>query len=299
MKTRCLVLFGFIAILSGMSLQGQMLPFLVDNQVKKVTYQFTQDPIDVVIPCVRKDLYTLQECIEGIKLNGIQVRRIIVVSKEPLGDGVEWFDESNFPFTKFDVALHLLKDNAEAALKYYSNPGSRVGWYYQQLLKLYASFVIPEISSNVLVLDADTIFLRPCCFTTESGAGLHNVGTEYHSPYFQHADQFLPGLKKQYGSYSGISHHMLFQRCVLDDLFQCVETLHNKAMWKIFCECVDYNHLEYSGASEYEIYFNFAFARSDQFVIRHLKNCSIRNLNQIENYRKEGYDYVSCHSYLR
>ena len=49
-------------------------------------------------------------------------------------------------------------------LSYVSKKEKRIGWYYQQLLKQYAPFVIPKISSNVLILEPDTIFLKQVTF---------------------------------------------------------------------------------------------------------------------------------------
>ena len=42
--------------------------------------------IDVVIPAHKKDIDTLDLCIDGIRKNVKDVRRIIVVSKEKLTD---------------------------------------------------------------------------------------------------------------------------------------------------------------------------------------------------------------------
>ena len=51
---------------------------------KKVKYKFDKDPIDVVIACIDKDLRTLDMCIEGIKKNASNIRRVIVISPEKL-----------------------------------------------------------------------------------------------------------------------------------------------------------------------------------------------------------------------
>jgi Family of unknown function (DUF6492) len=173
-----------------------------------------------------------------------------------------------------------------------------VGWYYQQLLKLYAPFVIPDLSPNVLVLDSDTFFLNPVKFINTANGGLYNVGKEYVPLYFKHADQLTGGLvKKKYRKYSGVTHHMLFQKPVLEDLFKVVEDVHQIEFWKAFCLCVDSIH--YSGASEYELYFNFVLSRTDQVEIRQLKWKNVRKIGLINKSRKIGYHYISCHSYSR
>lgn len=267
--------------------------------VNEQHYDFSNELIDVVIPCTYKDLDTLELCIKGIKQNCRQIRRVIVISAEKLTDNAEWFDEDNYPFDKNAVALHLFKGNQTAASEYLRSPGSRVGWYYQQLLKIYAPFVIPDISANVLLLDSDTIFLNPVNFLNASFAGLYNPGTEYNPAYFYHAGRLTQNkVKKLYPQYSGISHHMLIQRCVLEDLFDVVESFYHNDFWKVFCLCVDPKHL-FAGASEYEIYFNFVLSRSKKVEVRRLRWANINNINDVSKYKADGFHYVSCHDWLR
>lgn len=266
----------------------------------KTIYEFTDEPIDVIIPTTKKDLTILEECIKGIKINGINVRRIIVISEERYTNNAEWYEEVNFPFQKKDVALYLCGGDEKTADEFLNKKSSRVGWYYQQLLKFYAPFVIPGISSNVLILDSDTVFLRPTSFVSPFGAGLYNPGNEFYKAYFEHIELLFGGsVKKVFNQYSGISHHMLFQKTVLEDLFDTVEKSHKMPFWKAFCSCVNANHLNGSGASEYEIYFNFVFSKTDQVLVRELKWQNIKELNSINKYRKLGFDYVSCHSWMR
>ncbi len=266
---------------------------------KKETFCFSQEPIDVVIPCAEKDLPILPYCIESVRECCGNIRRIIVVSSKKLSNEVEWFDEAQYPFTQRDVALALTKSE-EGAEQYLNTPGNRCGWVFQQLLKLYAPFVIPDISSNVLVVDADVIFLKPITFQNEVGAPLFNVALDqYHEPYFQHMDRLLPGLKRVFPQYTGITHHMLFQRPIVTKLFQLVEERHDQEFWKSFCDAIALDQIWMSGASEYEIYFNFALTACADLKIRPLKT---RNIDSIKRLRKgglKGYDYIACHSYDR
>ena len=126
-------------------------------------YEFTNEPIDVVIPSVEKDLETLDLCIEGIKQHGKSIRNIYVVSDKPLMRKAIWFDEKKYPFSKYAIAFEIFQDEKKARA-YLKDPINRTGWILQQLLKLYAPFIIPGISSNILLLDSDTIFLKPVSF---------------------------------------------------------------------------------------------------------------------------------------
>ena len=261
-------------------------------------YPLAVAPIDVIIPCAGKDVANLEMVIEGIRANGVGVRRIIVVSPHQVTDLAEWFNEKRYPFSKQDVALHLWRGDSFAAERFLQTT-NRTGWYYQQLLKLYAPLVIPEISSNVLIVDADTIFLNRVDFLDSRGGGLYNIDFAHHAPYFRHACGFLPGLHRKHRDFSGITHHMLFQRPILEDLLNRVEKYHKRPAWQAFCRCVDPGEVRAwgSGASEYEIYFNFAFLNTRQVRIRPLKWANIDSLEELENYKNNGFHYVSYHRY--
>ncbi len=261
------------------------------------SYQLTNDPIDIVIPCCGKDIEVLDLCIEGAKENVANFRRIIVVSAEKYTDNAEWFDENDYPFSLRDVA-HELIDNDNKAEKYLKY-GGRVGWYFQQLLKLYAHLVIPGLSANVLILDADTIFLKPVSFLNEQNGGLYATASSMHPPYFKHMKKLIPDFGPVYENVSGIAHHMLFQKAIILDLLQTIEGIHQIEAWKILCRLVDNKSLYYSGFSEYEIYFNFVFSQTDQIEIRPLNFRDIARLKDIPYWKKQGYDFVSCHSYMR
>jgi hypothetical protein len=267
-------------------------------EIERKTYNLSSEPIDVVFVCHKKDLVTLDLAIEGIKINGKNIRRIIVISEEKLTDNAEWFSEANFPFTKRDLAIEIFKPNKKSAYFFINAKNSRIGWIYQQLLKLYAPFTVPEISSNVLIVDADTIFLNETEFIDKNGITLFNPGTEFNAPYFAHANRLIPGFKKIHPYYSGISHHMVFQRPILADLFSIIESAHKTVAWKAFCWCIDQKELYGSSLSEYEIYFNFVFARTSQVAIRHLQWDNMKfDRDAIALHQDGGYHYVSCHSY--
>jgi hypothetical protein len=263
--------------------------------LKKTHYNLKKEPLDVIIPCGKQDVDMLPLCVEGIKANVKDVRRIIVVSEDDYMGTVEWFDEKLYPFNKFDIAFEIFLDE-EKATQYLKTKGNRIGWIYQQLLKLYAPMIIPDISSNVLIVDADTVFLNPVAFMNEKGEGLYALGREYHVPYFVHMNKVIPGLKRVYPQYSGIVHHMLFQRSVLEDLFLTIHDIHHEEPWKVLCHCIQQPEFD---MSEYEIYFNFLFQKTTQAQFRPLKWANSAYLRHIPARKKKGYAFVSFHRYLR
>ncbi len=280
-----------------------LVPFFVVsvnlNAFEKVTYSFSKDPIDVVIPCHPKDVAGLNRAIQSVK-NYVQgVRRIIVISSKPLTNEAEWISEKTFPFTQEDIALEIFKSLTRAQYQV-NRPRSRMGWIYQQFLKLFSAYCIPNISSNILIVDSDVTFLRPVSFLQENGAGLYPVGTEHHLPYFEHAARLLPGLQRLFPEHSGVAHCMLFQKPVLDDFFSLISDLHGTEAWRAIARTIPLdaqNNMTLSAMSEYEMYFNFVFARTDQVKISPLRwdSAPMPNASSISDYKSRGYDYVAIH----
>lgn len=268
----------------------------------KIRYIFSNDPIDVVIPCHTKDTDKLELVIDGIKKNGSGIRRVITVSEKQMTTNAEWVAESIFPFDKPAIALAITHGDQALASEFLNSPKTRIGWIFQQLIKLYSVFIIPDISSNILVLDADTIFLNPVTFMNERNEPLFNVGAENHAVYFAHAAKLLDEpytIRRMFPEYSGICHHMLMQKPVLEDLFEKIEKKSGHPAWITLCENVDIAQYYGSTMSEYEIYFNFIMSRTDQAHIRPLRweNLCFSRFNP-GWYRGCGYHYVSCHTYM-
>jgi hypothetical protein len=94
---------------------------------------------------------------------------------------------------------------------------------------------------------------------------------------------------------------MLFQKCVLNDLFEVIRNAQKVEPWIALIKNIDKKDLVKSGAmwsgiSEYEIYFNFLFARNSQARIRPLMWVESGDLTKLQTYKDQGYDYVSFHS---
>lgn len=258
--------------------------------------------IDVVIPAIEKDCYTLNGAIDAARKHIFNIRRVIVVSPERYTDKAEWFDEKDFPFSITDIGN---------AIGIFGGIGEhhRRGWYYQQVLKFYAPFVIPDISNNVLILDADTLFLTDFRPLTEDHKTVFHVwptGMIFDS-YITHMKKTLPSLAHVRKDVNPVVNHMLFQKDKLEDLFHRVEEHHHKPFWQVFCNMIDTSVSLQArksfmvGASEYTIYFYFmANYYPDLYEIRIPKmENKLPSLKLLDKYRKEGYDIVSCHHYYR
>lgn len=272
-----------------------------ENEITATGYDkgifWGNEPIDVVIPVHEKDTRTLDDVISGIRSHCKNVRRVITVSAAPYTDQAEWFDESLYPFSKHDIATMLRQEvlhNSNAQLP-------RLGWIYQQLLKLYAPLVIPDISTNVLMVDADTIFLNDVEFIDADGHALYATGDEYHKPYFEHMKNLFleKPLKRVFEQHSGIANHMLFQKDVIQELFRLIEQDHGQEAWKVLVQHISPKQMLGSGISEYEIYFNFIFSRYSHVKLRPLSwKRSRYSRGSIEHLRSTGTHFVSFDTFI-
>lgn len=240
---------------------------------------------DIVIPVGPNDVEILEKMIQYTQKNIVGYRCIFLISFDPnlQVDSCITIDEKMFPFNKKHIAKYIGVDE-------------RNGWYLQQLLKLYAGFVIDNILDNYLVIDVDTFFLHKTTFFNKDGLPLYNTGKEYHPPYFGHMKKLHSGLIKK-SPFSGICHHMMFQKHVLCGLFKFVESQHlNEPFYISFLKSIDLNHSSKSGASEYEIYYNYLHIHhNNDFRLRELKWANFADSDK-ENIEL---DYISYHYYNR
>lgn len=239
---------------------------------------------DVVIPLGPNDLQNIEKQIECTKTNVVGFRNIYIVTPIPnfICTNCIIVDESIFPFAD-QIAVYHGKDK-------------RNGWYLQQLIKLYAGFVIPGILDRYLVIDADTFFLNPTKFINSENQCLYNFGREYHCHYFDHMQRLHPDLTRPY-ELSGICHHMIFETRLIKKLFKLVEKNENKPFWVIFLEKVEpwLRHGFGSGASEYELYFNYVCKfHPDEIEVRELSWENVRKLDFTMEL-----DYISYHHFMR
>jgi len=232
---------------------------------------------DIVIPVGPNDKSVIEQQIKHTQKNIIGYRNIYLICYDPsiTIDGCITINENIFPFNIDTVAEHHGKSQ-------------RNGWYLQQLLKLYAGKIIPNILDKYLVIDSDTFFLKPTTFV-ENNKCLYNYGTEYHKPYFHHMEKLDKDLTKIDKSKSGICHHMIFETKYIDELISKIEKNHNELFYNIFLKTV--TEKKGSGASEYEIYFNYMLKYNpDKIQIRKLNWGNTCKLDTDCNL-----DYISYH----
>tara|TARA_Y100000816_G_C26104972_1_gene586837 strand:- start:3136 stop:4032 length:897 start_codon:yes stop_codon:yes gene_type:complete len=278
------------------------------------------DQFDVVITSVEKDQFMLQRCLLSIKQYVKGFRRIIVVSNNQLTTmkGVEWFDEKRYPFTTKDVYENLCN---------YGEQRDRKFSYINQILKLYAHRVIPDLTDNILICDSDIVFVRELTFM-EEGMPIYNhrlVPFDEYVTYFNHFLLLSPTFtfmenpnnieaKKSSQIVSGITHHIMYNKDVINELLDLVEkTNDNKTFWKYYLNVAVHNEYEPANC---ELYFNYVYkfhrdkiklralkwferaaegTTANEFLINFNKNFPIHREYALAN----DYYYIGYHSYDR
>ena len=237
---------------------------------------------DVVIPFHKKDALILPYCVLSLKQNAKGIGNIFIVSAEdPEEEGCEWIPETAFPFNKEDVLAEI-------------PDASRTGWYFQQLLKLSAFDVLKTDTPYLLIFDSDCIMKNPVCFFEEGHPVFATGLTEYTESYFIHINKVIPGLGRQIPDVTGITHHCLFSREIINELLCKIERIHGNPWWKVLLANVSPASY-FSGMSEYELYFNYCLAFHP--TLYKLRPLQLESAETFSDFQKSSGDIVSLHEW--
>ena len=283
---------------------------------------------DIVISSCKKDQFVLQKAIESIKQYIKDYRRIIVVSNEKLIDveDVEWFDEKQYPFTMKDMYDYMDKLFPEDKRR-------RKVSYINQLIKLYAHKVIPDLLDNILIYDSDIIFIKETTFFEDNKPLYGNRIFSLNSiqPYLNHHLKLHSSfdfknklninvyLKKSGKFCSGVCHHIIYNKDIINEIIDFLEKEHGETFWKYYLKQVDTRDSDYTKHCEpanCELYYNYVnLFHPDKIKIRQItwfespSNSNQEN-NIVNNYNNsfhilktkalsQGHSYIAFHSYNR
>lgn len=237
------------------------------------------EKFDIVIPVGLNEVSIINDVVNHIKKNIKGYNKIYLISsiKELYVSNCTTIDENIFPFNKKDIE-NIIGNSC------------RISWIYQQLLKLYSTKTLSECLDNVLIIDADVYVLKEIKFIDQNKP-IFTVGYEYTNEYHIHSAKLHPNITRIYKQYSGVSHHMMFNRNYIAELFQLIENYHNKDFFNVFLNSLNISNLNDIKCSEYEIYFNFmCFYHGDKILIREL---CWDNVKYLTDNMEESYHYVS------
>lgn len=273
-------------------------------------------PIEVMIPVAAKDLPGLDACITGLRAhcrNPIQSVNIVgsarLHAQVRTEHMVQWIDEE---------AVSPTPASIEAALRSAGGDHHNSSWYFQQLIKLNCFRILASTVQHVLVLDADYALVDDVVFVENDGRSYLALGyplqwrldTREHAIPDRHsaitAATRLLAEWRPVDPYSGMQHHMVFDRQILADLMRRVEDQHRRPFWEAFLATIE--HAKWTGASEYVLYRHFAAKFfPEQIRSRHLdaidiiqpaENALWTLTDAVASLRRAGVRAIGCHSFL-
>jgi hypothetical protein len=202
--------------------------------------------IDVAVPCGPNDIALLPMVLDRVE-NGSSnpiARRFAVVPPRLLAQAQDLARER---FTVVDETLLLAPDVRELVMARFP---TRRNWVVQQLVKV--AFVLQSEAPGVLILDADTMLLKPRTWLTPRGAQVLTPTIEWHQDYYNFLRTVWP-TSWPAPRYSFVPHHMLMQPEVLRSVMTQIglEGLHDLAE-ALGCEA-DYPN-QSMFCIEYELY---------------------------------------------
>jgi FkbM family methyltransferase len=244
--------------------------------------------IDVAIPCHAKDFENLPLVIQGLRANVMNpVEKIILITPEYLSQELQ---------TKFPD-LHVLTDEnvlgvgiADALVELV--PQERRGWITQQLIKFQVAMSSDMMAT--LILDADTILLKPRIFIDAQGIQILCVASEFHTPYKKHQRRVFGG---QNYLLSFVTHHQLMKKDTLRAIFG-----QNGEGLLQFIKLADYS--EFSAVSEYDTYGEWAIThRRSEIAFAKWNNLTVKIIPDKTSYEEIKVKYslyhsISTHSHL-
>ncbi len=249
-------------------------------------------PIDVLIPAAEKDSDVLPYAIDGVRRNVRHpVSNIFIVAPRSSEiqavcrkKGCTFVDERDLTAIDPD-AIQLQVGGLD-----------RSRWIYQQFLKWCGDAIVGN--SHYLVVDADTVYVRPQVFERD-GRIIFNYSDEYWQPYFEFYARLMGEQVRCPVSFT--SHQMLFGVDLLRELKTRIETLHGCTWHEAILSKLDRSEL--SGASDYDTYGQYVYAHhAKDIAIEYWFNLALtrKNLRGVGylGLRYGGkYKSLSFHSY--
>lgn len=174
-------------------------------------------------------------------------------------------------------------------------------WVLQQLLKVNA--VQKSKADSVLILDSDTVLLRPRPWFSASGAQILMPSFEFNSSYYEFLNKL--GVSRKVPEHTFISHHMIMQPLILNHILDTIGLSTVEDQINYICEKSDLrNHSPI--CIEYELYGQSLIrGESNDYFLERWANISvprkhsklILNSPGIKKFLSIFYNSISFHSW--
>jgi hypothetical protein len=244
--------------------------------------------IDWFIPYHGKDKDTLYLSIESIYKNFSNVGKIFVVTN----DKVDIDPQLACLISEPDKIDDIKKSDIFLKFKSMTGSGDRAGWVWQQILKLNADLIVPDISEVFIWQDSDVLWCRNQKWHLADVDAIFGKVQEYHIPYL-HAFYRITGVYPVLG-FSTIRHHEYIRKNILKEIRTDIANYHNKTFTSSIVDSLDYT--EASNLSEYDLYVNWCVMTKKKAFLHDLV---WQNSHFIPSVLPENFDFISPQQWMR
>lgn len=222
--------------------------------------------LELVIPVVPKDL-TVFWANKNILFENLQINYVSVIGNTQVKEMLDEYNDSRIKFVD-ENNLYNYDKFAEIIRKKYSENCKKIGWYYQQFLKLLYCYQCEN--EYYLIWDGDTIPIKKIDLFTENGKPFFDLKYENHVEYFKTIKELYHIEKITDKSF--ISEHMIFKtsfvKKMIDDVKVSDELLGDDFVEKVMNVVfnVGYDQLSFSEYETYGTYVSYNY--KDYYQIR-------------------------------
>lgn len=173
--------------------------------------------IEILMVSKKEDFSVLKVSLESaIRMSVNPVSSITIIVPDDEVNLVKTFLNVMAEFQKINVIPENKVVTKEVIELITKNRPDKFGWILQQVLV--ASYIINSRSEYILVVDADTVLLRPRIWVDKNSKQILMPTQELHKPYYD----FLRSSSNMYGKtvISFMSHHLLIQVKIFREIFE-------------------------------------------------------------------------------
>jgi hypothetical protein len=234
-----------------------------------------QRTLTVIVPAVEKDAAALAHCLRSIRE---MVRHNLVEVWVVAPESARIRNLAITENCKF-VAEDEILPRPAAELKCR-------GWVLQQFIKLNAAKFVT--TPDYLVVDADTVFLRPQSFFSDRKSVLRYA--DQYELLYNRSLKLVFGHPRRF-PVSFVTHHMLFNADRMKELLQFIEKRFGCPWWEAILKEVDQGHP--ISFSEFELYGHFVLSQPDwqkKFLLEYWwgSDCHTEDLAGLETIRQKA-----------
>lgn len=222
--------------------------------------------IDILIPAIEKDLETLPHVIDAVRKQVKHpIGQILIVAPRRRRI-LELCRRKGCRFVNENRVLPITKKN----IHYRSKKWERSGWMFQQLLKMSGDTLCH--SEYFLVIDADTVLIRPHLFRTGNKTVFYC--RKWSQPEYFKTYRRLLGKRPSAPS-SFVTHYMLINKSKLAQLKRTIKSKHQTSWYSAILRKMDKS--KQFAFSEFETYGNYLYSKNPSGTI--LKSALNKSLN--------------------